>query len=84
MKVPRVELNDVGPSFEISFRRHQFATLDLMKEAMTIPGQVKEKKQKNITREKFGSVGRVHIPRQDLSTMATKKMKGLKRKRFQE
>jgi len=80
-KAPRVELNDVGPSFEISFRRHQFPTRDMMKEAIAIPEAAREKKQKNITREKFGHVGRVHVGRQDLSTIATKKMKGLKRKR---
>jgi len=39
------------------------------------------KKKKNISRDAFGTrLGRVHMQKMDLSTLQTRKMKGLKRK----
>jgi len=79
-KLPRVELTDIGPSFEITLRRETFASGDLMKEALSMPRALKPRKEKNIEKTHFGKGGRVHMVRQDLTKLATKKMKGLKKK----
>mmetsp|Transcript_8235 Transcript_8235/g.21591 ORF Transcript_8235/g.21591 Transcript_8235/m.21591 type:complete len:313 (+) Transcript_8235:17-955(+) len=78
---PHVALTEMGPSLDLVVRRTHYASDDLMKEAMTQPKATASapKKVKNITRSKLlGRQGRLHVPRQDLSQMATAKMKGLK------
>jgi len=81
MKQPRVELKEMGPSMDWTIRRHAFAPADLMKIANRMPKEVKPTKVKNVTTNIFDTKGRIHMPRQDLSEMATRKMKGLKRPR---
>ncbi len=83
-RIPRIELQEMGPSFDMVIRRHQFASSELDKLAYAIPKELKPKKEKNIDTDDFTTTGTIHIPRQDLSTMATKKMKGLNKKRKQE
>jgi len=50
-----------------------------MKEAIKVPRVVRPKKVKNIKDTTFGKEGSIHMQSQPLDTMATKKMKGLKR-----
>jgi len=79
-KVPRIELEEIGPSIEWSLRRTQLASDDLMKEACRHVKNVhKEKKVKNISNDAFGTkMGKVHVTAQEIGTIQTRKIKGLK------
>jgi ribosome production factor 2 len=86
-RVPRVELVPMGPSLDLSLRRHQPADSELWKAAMRRPKLKKQdvekglgKKRKNLQVDEMGDLrGRVHIAKQDLTKLQTRKMKGLKR-----
>lgn len=50
------------------------------KEALKKPKSSEEKTKKNITMDVMGDkIGRIHLGKQDLSELQTRKMKGLKR-----
>ena len=80
-KVPRVELDPVGPTFDFRVGRFREADLSVMKEAMKHGRQPNEARtKKNIETDLVGDkLGRVHLGKQDLSQLQTRKMKGLKR-----
>lgn len=79
-KLPRVELEDMGPSMDFTLRRSTFAPDDVRKEAMKVPKVLKPTKVKNIEYDPIGDkLGRIHLGKQDLNKMQTRKMKGLKR-----
>lgn len=86
-RVPRVELVPMGPSLDLSLRRHQPADSELWKAAMRRPKLKKQdvekglgKKRKNLEVDEMGDLrGRVHIAKQDLTKLQTRKMKGLRR-----
>ena len=81
-RIPRVELVEVGPSFDCTLRRSKFASSDLMKEAARIPPQLQPKKKKNLATNVFGDkLGTVHMERQDLGNLTLARMKAFKRKR---
>jgi ribosome production factor 2 len=85
-RVPRVELVPMGPSLDLSLRRHQPADSELWKVAMRRPKLKKQdvekglgKKRKNVEVDEMGDLrGRVHVAKQDLAKLQTRKMKGLK------
>jgi ribosome production factor 2 len=85
-RVPRVELTEMGPSLDLSLRRCQEADPELWKAAMKRPKLKKQdiekglgKKKKNMEVDEMGDLrGRVHIAKQDLNKLQTRKMKGLK------
>ncbi|OJJ31997.1 hypothetical protein ASPWEDRAFT_44006 [Aspergillus wentii DTO 134E9] len=82
-KLPRVELEEIGPKFDFKIGRLQEAPSDVMKEAMKQGKRPNEnmKNKKNISVDSVGDkVGRVHLGKQDLSGLQTRKMKGLKRR----
>lgn len=82
-KLPRVELEEVGPKFDFRIGRVREADEDTMKTAMKQGKrpQDMEKTKKNIGMDSIGDkIGRVHLGRQDLSDLQTRKMKGLKRR----
>nr|XP_057929563.1 ribosome production factor 2 homolog [Doryrhamphus excisus] len=80
-RTPRIELEEMGPSFDFVLRRTHLASDDLYKLAHKQPKSLKPKKKKNISHDVFGTkFGRVHMQKQDLSKLQTRKMKGLKRK----
>lgn len=80
LKNPRVELEEMGPSVDFVFRRKKLASDDLFKRACKIPYAVKQKKTKNITYDGFGTrQGKIHMKKQDLNKLQTRKMKGLKK-----
>jgi ribosome production factor 2 len=82
-RVPRVELVEVGPSMEMTIRRQKMASDEFFKQACKQPKAVQVKKVKNITRDVFGTqMGRVHVKQQDISTLRTRKMRGLRQPRF--
>ncbi|CAL5222366.1 g4720 [Coccomyxa viridis] len=80
-KIPRVELVEMGPSMNLALRRLRAAGQDMEREAMARPKTTK-KKEKNVSNEMLdGKVGRMYVPRQEIGSIATRKMKGLKRER---
>lgn len=79
-RIPLVELEEIGPSLTLHLRRNIFASEDLMKRACKQPKQLKPNKVKNIKKNVFGTkLGRVHMTKQDLGKLQTRKMKGLKK-----
>lgn len=82
-KLPRVELDEIGPKFDFRIGRVREADPDVKKEAMKQGKRPNEeaKTKKNISMDSMGDkVGRVHLGKQDLSNLQTRKMKGLKRR----
>lgn len=65
---------------DLKIRRFKFAPNDLMKEAIQKPSELRPKKIKNIEQDIFAKRGRIHMPTQDLKTMAFKKQKGLRKR----
>uniref|UniRef100_A0AAQ4RU02 Ribosome production factor 2 homolog n=1 Tax=Gasterosteus aculeatus aculeatus TaxID=481459 RepID=A0AAQ4RU02_GASAC len=81
-RTPRIELEEIGPSFDLVLRRTHLASDDLFKFSHRRPKALKVKKKKNISRDAFGTkFGRVHMQKQDLSKLQTRKMKGLRKRR---
>uniref|UniRef100_A0A8D0AKA7 Ribosome production factor 2 homolog n=1 Tax=Sander lucioperca TaxID=283035 RepID=A0A8D0AKA7_SANLU len=81
-RTPRIELEEIGPSFDLVLRRTHMASDDLYKLAHRQPKALKPKKKKNISHDAFGTkFGRVHMQKQDLSKLQTRKMKGLRKRR---
>ncbi|TKY90524.1 hypothetical protein EX895_000522 [Sporisorium graminicola] len=86
-KIPRVELQECGPSFDFQLRRRRPASIDMLNQALRRPKTQAEKNRqgkdgakKNIETDDMGdTVGRIHVGKQDLSGMQTRKMKGLKK-----
>jgi ribosome production factor 2 len=86
-KTPRVELQECGPSFDFQLRRRRPASIDMLNQALRRPKtqaeknrQGKEGAKKNVETDDMGdTVGRIHLGKQDLSGLQTRKMKGLKK-----
>lgn len=82
-KLPRVELDEIGPKFDFRLGRTREADPTAMREAMKQGKRPQdlEKTKKNIGMDAIGDkIGRVHLGRQDLGGLQTRKMKGLKRR----
>ncbi|KAF2987162.1 hypothetical protein EK904_012098 [Melospiza melodia maxima] len=80
-KIPRIELEEMGPSLDLVMRRTHLASDDLYKLSLKQPKGLKPKKKKNISHDALGTTyGRIHMQRQDLSKLQTRKMKGLKKR----
>ena len=85
-RVPRVELTPMGPSLDLRLRRHTEPDPEMLKQAMRRPKLRKQdvekglgKKRKNMEVDEMGDLrGRIHVGRQDLGKLQTRKMKGLK------
>ena len=85
-RIPRVELTPMGPSLDLVLHRHQAVDPELLKQAMKRPKLKKTdvekglgKKKKNLDVDEMGDLrGRVHVGKQDLLKLQTRKMKGLK------
>jgi len=79
-RVPRIELDEIGPSMDFLLRRSKLASDDLYKRSRKQPVQLKKRKIKNIRKDNLGrQLGRVHMHKQDLNRLQTRKMKGLKK-----
>jgi len=81
--VPRVELEEIGPAFDMTIRRTNFAPADLSKHASQQPKNLVPKKRKNISKTSIAKIGTVYPRAQDMTKIALHKMKGSKRKRVQ-
>lgn len=80
-KLPRIELDEIGPRFDFTVGRRQEADADMAKEAFKVAKQLEPKTQKNIETDLLGDkLGRVHVDRQDLDQLQSRKMKGLKKR----
>jgi ribosome production factor 2 len=81
-KLPRVEVEEMGPRIDFRLGREQFADADMMKAALKKPKGAEPRTKKNIDTDGMGDkTGKIHVGKQDLGTMQTRKMKGLKRGR---
>jgi ribosome production factor 2 len=86
-RIPRVELEPMGPFLDLTVRRHQRADPEMWKVAMKRPRLKKQdvekglgKKKKNLEVDEMGDLrGRLHVAKQDLGRLQTRKMKGLKK-----
>ncbi|KAJ4468136.1 Brix-domain-containing protein [Lentinula aciculospora] len=91
-RIPRVELTLMGPSMDLVLRRHTNPDPELLKHATRRPKLKKTdvekglgKKRKNLDVDEMGDLrGRVHVGKQDLSKLQTRKMKGLKVGAFED
>lgn len=82
LKTPRVEVEEIGPSFDFEVRRTHLATESLYKESLRKPKAAKPRTKKNIGHDTFGTkTGRIHMQKQDLGNLQTRKMKGLKKRK---
>jgi ribosome production factor 2 len=81
-KLPRVEVEEMGPRMDLTLGREQFPDPDMLKAALKKPKGAEPRTKKNIDTDIMGDkTGKIHVGKQDLSTMQTRKMKGLKRSR---
>lgn len=84
-KLPRVEVEEIGPRLDFRVGRIQEPDEAMLKEAMKRPRQLEPKTKKNIQTDEIGDkIGRIHVGRQDLAGLQTRKMKGLKRGRDED
>lgn len=80
VRTPRIELEEIGPSVDFSIRRTKIASKDLWKLANRKPAELKVTKKKNVSRDGLGNVNaRVHIDKQVITKLQTRKMKGLRK-----
>lgn len=78
-KLPRVELQETGPRFDFKIGRIQSPSPEMEKEAHRRPKQLEAKNVKNVDVDPMGDkIGRIHMGKQDLNKLQTRKMKGLK------
>jgi ribosome production factor 2 len=80
-KVPRISLSEMGPSIDFTVRRVQ--TADALKKPKIAKKDVESglgKKRKNIETDGMGDkVGRIHLGKQDLNKLQSRKVKALGR-----
>lgn len=69
-----------GPSMDLSIRRTKIASDDLYKLARRQPRQLKTFKKKNKSRDGLGNAhGRVHVGKQNLGSVQTRKVRALRK-----
>jgi len=69
-RVPRVELEEIGPSIDLVIRRHQYGADALRQLSLQKPKIMIPKKHKNVTTNAFhDKVGTVHVHRQKIDTI---------------
>ncbi|RKF82591.1 Ribosome production factor 2-like protein [Golovinomyces cichoracearum] len=81
-KLPRVEVEEMGPRLDFRIGRVKEADEGMLKEALMKPKTTEERPKKNISTDIVGDkMGRIHLGKQELKDLQTRKMKGLKRNR---
>ena len=79
-KLPRVELEEMGPRLDLRVRRMQEPDEGALKMALKRPTKQTPKTKKNIGMDGMGDkIAQIHLGKQNLDTMQTRKFKGLKR-----
>lgn len=80
-KVPRVEIDEIGPRFDFKIGRRIAPAPEVEKDALSKPRQLEARVKKNVNTDFMGDkIGRIHVGNQDLGKLQTRKMKGLKLK----
>lgn len=83
-RVPKVQLEEMGPHFDLRMRRRRDPPMEVEKEALRRP-KLTPKKVKNVGTDTLeGKVGKMYVPRQDLDDIAYHKMKGAKRQKREQ
>ncbi|TVY73359.1 Ribosome production factor 2-like protein [Lachnellula suecica] len=81
-KLPRIEVEEMGPRMDFRVGRIKEADESMLKEALRRAKTSAERPKKNISTDIVGDkIGRIHLGKQDLKELQTRKMKGLKRSR---
>jgi len=81
-RTPRVELEEIGPRMDLKLRRSRIADDDRFKQSLKQPKELKKKTKKNEEKDGLGTAfGRLHMERQNIEVLQTRKMKGLKLKK---
>lgn len=81
-KLPRVEVEEMGPRMDFRVGRVREPEESVLKEAMKKARTNAERPKKNISTDIMGDkIARIHLGKQDLKELQTRKMKGLKRSR---
>lgn len=76
-KVPRVELEEIGPRFDMKMGRNNFASEEHFKQTLKHSKEAKHKKVKNIVKSGLGTTfAKVHMERQDYGKLGTRGFKG--------
>lgn len=84
-KVPRIEIDEIGPRFDFKIGRRLTPAPELEKEAFMKPKQLQAKEKKNVSTDFMGDkIAQIHVGNQDLGKLQTRKMKGLKAKYDQD
>uniref|UniRef100_A0A4W5MVX0 Ribosome production factor 2 homolog n=1 Tax=Hucho hucho TaxID=62062 RepID=A0A4W5MVX0_9TELE len=81
-RTPRIELEEIGPSFDFILRRTHLASDDLYKTAHRQPKALKLQgnRSPHVALCHFYSL-QLHMQKQDLAKLQTRKMKGLRKRR---
>ncbi|CAH2353397.1 ribosome biogenesis protein Rpf2p [[Candida] railenensis] len=80
-KVPRVEIDEIGPRFDFKIGRRISPAPEVEKDALSKPKELEARVKKNVNTDFMGDkIGRIHVGNQDLGKLQTRKMKGLKAK----
>jgi ribosome production factor 2 len=65
---------------DLTIRRAKIASKDLYKVALKKPPQLKVTPRKNVSKDELGNLhGRVHVGKQDINQLQTRKVKALKK-----
>ncbi|MCJ1388022.1 rRNA-binding ribosome biosynthesis protein rpf2 [Xylographa bjoerkii] len=81
-RLPRVEVEEMGPRIDLRLGRVREADEGILKEALKRARTSEARPKKNVETDIVGDkMGRIHLGRQDLDELQTRKMKGLKRSR---
>lgn len=81
--IPKVDVEEMGPRIDFRVGRIREADPEMWKQAMRKPKGQEPKTKKNVETDVIGDkMGRIHMGKQDLSGLQTRKMKGLKRGRM--
>lgn len=87
---PKIELVPMGPFLDLTLRRHTLPSPDMLKSAMRRPKLRKKediesglgkrtREKRNLEVDEMGDLrGRIHLGKQDLSKLQSRKMKGRK------
>jgi len=79
-ELPRIELIPMGPSMDLTLRRTKWAAPDMVRASLKQPKHHVAKKVKNVhTDEMLGTMGRLHVGRQDLESLQTRKTRALRK-----
>jgi len=82
--LPKVEMRELGPSFDLRLGRHRLADPERMKISTKIPKEVTGATKKNVSTNVLGEKrGRVYLESQDFGKLHTPHHHGAKRKKLE-